>query len=155
MKEFTLTRNQIVDHPLEEVFRFFADAQNLATLTPRWLRFDIVTPEPIEMLAGTIIDYTIRLHGFPMKWRSEITAWEPPFRFVDEQREGPYRSWIHEHRFEAINDTTTRIRDEVRYSVPGGEMINKLFVEPDLERIFSYRGQKLFEIFDRKRTTYV
>jgi ligand-binding SRPBCC domain-containing protein len=151
MREFTLIRTQIVDRPLEEVFEFFSNARNLATITPTWIRFDIVTPEPIEMSAGTTIDYLIKLHGIPMKWRSEITAWEPPVRFVDEQLKGPYRSWVHEHRFEAIDSYTTRIYDEVRYSVAGGELINKLFVEPDLEKIFSYRGRKLAEIFDRKQ----
>ncbi len=80
MREFTLIRMQIVDRPLEEVFEFFSDARNLATITPPWIRFDIVTPEPIEMFAGATIDYSIKLHGIPMKWRSEITAWEPPVR---------------------------------------------------------------------------
>jgi ligand-binding SRPBCC domain-containing protein len=151
MREFTLIRTQIVDRPLEEVFEFFADARNLATITPPWIRFDIITPEPIEMRTGATIDYSIKLHGIPMKWRSEITAWEPPVRFVDEQRKGPYRSWVHEHRFEAIDSRTTRIYDEIRYSVAGGELVNKLFVEPDLERIFSYRSRKLAEIFDTRQ----
>ena len=89
-----------------------------------------------------------------MKWRSEITAWDPHYRFVDEQRKGPYRTWIHEHRFTAIDDNRTRIEDEVRYSVPGGEVINRLFVEPDLERIFTYRTRKLSEIFDGQPATH-
>lgn len=151
MREFTLIRTQIVERPLEEVFEFFSDAKNLSTITPPWLSFRIVNADPVEMRTGTIIDYKIKLHGIPMKWRSEITAWEPPVRFVDEQRKGPYRSWIHEHRFEAIDAGSTRIYDEVRYSVPGGELVNRLFVEPDLEKVFSYRARKLAEIFDYKK----
>jgi ligand-binding SRPBCC domain-containing protein len=79
-------------------------------------------------------------------------VWEPSLRFVDEQRKGPYRYWIHEHRFEAINgNNSTRIHDDVRYSVLGGRLVNRLFVEPDLARIFSYRASKLAEIFERYR----
>ena len=152
MREFTLEREQVIDRPLHEVFAFFSDAQNLSVLTPDWLEFQIVTPLPIEMGAGTMINYRIKLHGIPMRWRSEITAWEPPYRFVDEQRRGPYRYWIHEHTFDADGDNRTIIRDRVRYAVPGGTLVHKLFVEPDLERVFTYRARKLDEIFRGERT---
>jgi ligand-binding SRPBCC domain-containing protein len=82
-----------------------------------------------------------------MRWQSEITVWDPPYRFVDEQRRGPYRHWIHEHTFEADGPDRTIVRDRVRYSVPGGTVIHKLFVQADLERVFDYRAQKLDEIF--------
>jgi ligand-binding SRPBCC domain-containing protein len=150
-REFTLEREQSIDLPLQEVFAFFSDAHNLAVITPEWLRFEIVTPEPIEMRMGTLIDYKLRLRGIPLKWQSEITAWEPPHRFVDEQRRGPYRYWIHEHTFDAAGPRRTIVRDRVRYDVPGGRPVQRLFVQPDLERVFDYRARKLDEILSRRR----
>jgi ligand-binding SRPBCC domain-containing protein len=150
MRDFTLERSQVIDRPIEGVFAFFGDARNLAFITPDWLRFRIATPTPIEMAEGVFIDYVVKLRGIPMRWRSEITVWEPPFRFVDEQRRGPYRYWIHEHAFDAVSETQTRIEDRVRYSVPGGALAHRLFVEPDLARIFAYRSQKLDEIFHQQ-----
>lgn len=147
MKKFTLNKTLMLARPLEEVFSFFADAHNLARITPDWLSFTVVSSGPIEMAQGTVIDYRIKLRGIPMRWQSEITAWEPPHRFVDEQRRGPYEFWIHEHTFEAVGDGCTRVGDRVRYGVPGGGLIHRLFVERDLDRIFDYRTQKLLELF--------
>ena len=137
--------------PLESVFAFFADAANLELLTPGWLHFRILSPLPLAMAAGTRIDYRLRLRGVPIRWQSEITAWEPPYRFVDEQRKGPYRVWIHEHRF-AVESREGRAplvvaSDRVEYAVPGGRLVNRLFVARDLRRIFAYRGDRLRERF--------
>lgn len=131
---------------MEEVFAFFSDARNLEVLTPPWLRLRVLTPEPIELRAGTLLDYQLKLHGFPVRWQSEITAWEPPRRFVDEQRRGPYRRWIHEHRFEP-RDAGTLAQDCVRYAVLGGRLVNRFLVEPYLRRIFAFRQRKLLELF--------
>lgn len=130
----------------EEVFRFFSDARNLDTLTPSWLHFKIVTPEPIEMRRGALLDYRLRLHGFPLRWQSQITAWEPPYRFVDQQRRGPYRLWIHEHRFVERNGGTL-VEDNVEYATFGGVLVQKLLVLPDLRKIFDFRRRKLAKIF--------
>ena len=130
----------------DEVFRFFAAAFNLETLTPPWLKFEVLTPRPIEMRVGLRIDYRLRLRGLPLRWQSEIAAWEPPGRFVDEQRRGPYRAWIHEHAFEE-RDGGTLARDVVRYAVIGGRLINTLFVRRDVEKIFRFRREKLQELF--------
>ena len=133
-----------------EVFPFFADARNLERLTPPWLRFEVLTPGPIEMRPAAVIDYRLRLRGVPIRWRSEITAWEPPFRFVDEQRRGPYRCWVHEHRFEERAGRTLA-SDHVRYAVPGGRLaerlVDRLLVRPDLDRVFEYRRAVLWSIF--------
>jgi ligand-binding SRPBCC domain-containing protein len=132
--------------PRAEVFPFFADARNLEAITPGWLRFQVLTPGPLEMRTGLRIDYRLRVHGLPLRWQSEITVWEPPQRFVDEQRRGPYRLWRHEHRF-AERDGGTLCADHVRYAVPGGELVYRLFVRRDVERIFEFRRRRLTERF--------
>ena len=136
--------------PIDQVFSFFADAHNLEILTPSWLRFQILTPPPVIMHAGARIDYRIRIRGLPVGWQSEITAWEPPYRFVDEQRRGPYRLWVHEHRFQEAGSSTLAL-DEVHYAVPGGSLVNRVLVEPDLRKIFEHRRHQLERIFGPAR----
>ena len=141
----TLESSQWIAHPPEDVFPFFASANNLDLLTPKWLQFEIRIPN-VEMRPGALIDYRLRLHGVPLCWQSEIVDWEPPYGFVDVQRRGPSGLWIHEHRFEP-RDGGTLVGDRVRYTVPGGTLVRKLFVERDLSRIFSYRRARLEEHF--------
>ena len=131
--------------PREKIFPFFADAANLEAITPPWVNFQTLTPTPIEMKPGTLIDYRIKIHGIPVKWRTRINAWEPPYRFVDEQLRGPYRKWVHEHTFEE-KDGGTLCSDRVEYAVPGGWLIDKLFVRRDVERIFAYRQERIEEL---------
>ncbi len=145
---FVLHTEQVIDRPIDEVFAFFADAANLQTITPPWLHFKVMTPSPIEMRVGARIDYRLRIRFVPMRWQSEITAWEPPHRFVDEQRRGPYRLWIHEHTFESQGGGTL-VRDIVHYSTPGGGLVNRFFIRPDLKRIFAFRKEALEDIFGR------
>ncbi len=142
----TVEARLYLPHPLETVFPFFADACNLETLTPPWLRFEILTPLPIHMHAGALIEYRLRLHGIPLRWQSEITVWEPPQRFVDEQRHGPYRQWIHEHTFTKRNGGR-EVCDFVRYSVLGGRLVDFLFVRHEVQRIFECRARKLRALF--------
>lgn len=136
--------------PRAEVFAFFADAFNLQEITPPFLRFRVVTPRPVEMRVGAIIDYRLRVRGLPMRWRSEITAWDPPHRFVDEQVIGPYRLWRHEHTFEE-RDGGTLCRDRVEYAVPLDPLVHRLLVRPDVERIFAFRAHRLRECFPAAR----
>jgi ligand-binding SRPBCC domain-containing protein len=126
--------------PRPEVFAFFAEARNLESITPPWLRFEVLTPAPIVMQTGTLIDYRLRLHGLPLRWRTEITLWEPPVRFADTQLRGPYRRWVHTHTFEE-RDGGTLCRDDVEYAVPGGALVERLFVRRDVERIFAHRQE--------------
>jgi len=146
MKTFSLHSEVWLPQPLEEVFAFFSDARNIERLTPPWLRFEVLTPGAGLVRPGMLIDYRLRLHGFPIRWRSEITVWEPPHRFVDEQRHGPYRRWVHEHTFEASKGGTLAV-DHVEYAVLGGSLVNGLFVAPDLRRVFAFRRKTLLEIF--------
>ena len=135
--------------PPEKIFPFFSDAANLDALTPPWLNFKIVTPPPITMREGTQLDYRLRIHGLPVRWRTRITAWQPPHRFVDEQIRGPYRQWIHEHTFEP-RDGGTLVRDLVRYAAPFDFLVHRWLVRPDVEKIFAYRAQALSGIFLRQ-----
>jgi ligand-binding SRPBCC domain-containing protein len=86
----TLEREQRVALPIDQAFAFYGDARNLERITPPLLRFEVTTPKPIEMGVGTLIEYRLRLHGVPVRWRTRIEAWEPPKRFVDVQVKGPY-----------------------------------------------------------------
>jgi len=125
----------------ERVFDFFGDARNLEAITPPFLRFRILTPLPIEMRAGTRIDYALSLFGVPVRWTTRITAWEPGVRFVDEQESGPYALWRHTHLFEARGERTL-VRDVVHYREPLGplgRLAHHLFVRRTLVRIFDFR----------------
>ncbi|MEZ5974680.1 MAG: SRPBCC family protein [Planctomycetota bacterium] len=125
--------------PVAEVFPFFADPANLGRITPPWMQFRIVECSTPEIGEGTEIEYALKVRGLPMRWRSLIRCWQPPFRFIDEQIWGPYRRWVHLHTFEDLGDRT-RIRDEVDYAVPGAGWCIAHVVRPDLERIFAYQA---------------
>lgn len=137
-----LERQQRVEVPIERAFGFYGDAHNLERITPPWLGFQVITPRPIEMEAGSLIEYRLRLHPVPVRWRTRIEAWEPPHRFVDAQIRGPYSLWEHTHEFEPDGPEATIIRDRVRYSIPFGplgDLANRLLVRRDLAQIFDYR----------------
>ena len=143
---FRLEANQFLPEPRERIFEFFSDAFQLENLTPGWLSFAVLTPRPIQITAGTVIDYRLKLHGIPLRWQSEISRWEPPLRFADRQIRGPYRRWYHEHIFESVSGGTL-CRDIVDYDVIGGRPVHAFFVKPDLIKIFTYRHRRLAEIF--------
>ena len=146
MRIFTFESELWLPRPVTEVFPFFADARNLPSITPDWLNFEVLTPGPIEIKAGALIDYRLRVRGLPLRWRTRIKAWEPPHRFVDEQLRGPYRQWMHEHTF-LQQDGGTLARDVVNYAVWGGAWVNEVFVRRDVERNFAFRREKLLERF--------
>lgn len=137
-----LERTQRVDLPVDRAFSFYGDAHNLERITPLWLGFEVTTPRPIEMGVGTLIEYRLKLHRVPVRWRTRIEAWDPPHRFVDVQVRGPYSLWEHTHTFEEDGPGATIIRDRVRYSIPFGplgELADRLLVQQDLKQIFDYR----------------
>lgn len=146
MKTFTHLESILLPRPAEEVFRFFAAAENLERITPDWLRFRIVGASSSEVGEGTTIDYRLRWRGVPLRWRTLIEQWRPPVRFVDRQIRGPYRLWVHEHDFEPHPDGTLA-RDRVTYAVPGGTLTHCLVVGRDVRAIFAHRSSVLRELF--------
>jgi ligand-binding SRPBCC domain-containing protein len=136
-----LTRRQHVPVGRDEAFAFFADAFNLEQITPSWLRLRVLTPAPIDLRPGVRIEFRLTLHRVPIRWLTEITAWEPGRRFSDVQLRGPYRMWEHTHTFDAANGGTL-IGDCVRYALPYGPLgaaAHRAFVRRDLQRIFDFR----------------
>ncbi|MDQ3082069.1 MAG: SRPBCC family protein [Gemmatimonadota bacterium] len=149
MKEYTLERSTRIRRPLLEVFEFFSNAENLERLTPPELGFRIRSALPIEMRCGALIDYTIKLYGLPVKWRTEITRWEPPLSFEDTQISGPYAKWVHTHRFVGDGRFTT-MEDRVVYALPFGPLgrIAHPLVGRQLKRVFDYRQSVLARLFE-------
>jgi ligand-binding SRPBCC domain-containing protein len=144
-----LTKTTIINKPLSEVFEFFSNAENLNKITPPDMQFKILTPLPIIIKKGTLIDYKIKVSGIPFNWQTEITEWEPNKRFTDKQLKGPYRVWIHEHTFEE-KDGKTIMNDHVQFLSPGWllePIINKLFIEKKVKGIFAYREKILTNLF--------
>ncbi|MCL4693425.1 MAG: SRPBCC family protein [Candidatus Hydrogenedentes bacterium] len=149
MTAYILKREQRVPYSLDEVFAFFSQAANLQRITPPSLNFCILTPPPLRMREGALIDYTLRIFGVPIHWRTLITTYDPPHRFVDEQIKGPYVFWHHTHTFREDDDGTI-IGDEVRYVLPFGalgRLMHAVYVRRDLERIFDYREEVIAQVF--------
>lgn len=150
MKTFLLVREQWIARPLPMVFDFFSRAENLGRITPPWLGFEMRTPTPIAMQVDARIDYTIRLAGVPMKWRTRITVWERERRFVDLQERGPYALWEHHHHFYALGEGV-RVVDRVRYALPlgpFGRVAHALAVRAALAAIFDHRYDRVRELLD-------
>ena len=145
-KGYRLLAVQRFPRDCAEVFSFFSDATNLQAITPGKLHFEILSDLPIEMRKGTILDYRLRIRGVPVRWRTEITSWEPPYRFSDMQLRGPYQWWIHEHRFEQVGNETVAT-DVVEYGVPLGWLAHPLFVRNDLQDIFAFRQRVMAKRF--------
>ena len=147
---YALTTWLWLPRPRAEVFTFFADARNLERITPAFLSFRVLTPEPIEMRTGAVIDYRLGLRGVPLTWTTEIAVWDPPARFVDVQSRGPYAEWVHTHRFDDAGGGTL-VHDDVRYRLRGPRIlsraVNALVVAPDTRRIFEFRQEALTRHF--------
>ena len=148
MKEYTLERRSTVPASIDKVFPFFAAAENLGRITPPELGFRIRSGVPVVMREGAMIEYTIRLFGIPLRWRTLITAWNPPHSFEDTQLTGPYVKWVHTHTFEGHAFGTT-IKDRVVYALPFGVLgrIAHPLVRRQLRRIFSYRATVITNLF--------
>ena len=144
-------RTQWVPAGITETFEFFADAANLQAITPPWLHFRILTPLPIAMREGTLIDYRLRLHGLPVNWRTRLNRWQPGVSFIDEQLRGPYVRWVHLHTFTAERGGTL-LGDRVEYALPldpFSRPAHALYARPLVERIFDHRREVIAARFGR------
>ncbi len=153
MKIFKIKVKQFIGSSVEEVFGFFSRPENLSVITPSNLNFKILTPSPIEMKQGAVIDYTIQIIKVPIHWRTLITTYEPPFKFVDEQIKGPYNFWHHTHMFKEVPEGV-EIYDEVNYSIPFGPlgvMLHAFWIKKDLNNIFEYRKDVIENMFKEKK----
>ena len=149
MAEHILERTQVINRPQTEVFAFFADAGNLERITPPELNFHIITPPPIDIKKGALIDYRLKLRGIPIIWKTEITEWNPPFDFVDTALKSPYKQWIHLHTFDEGKNGETIMKDTVRYRLPLEPLgdLAHFYVKKELKYIFDYRYKVIEEIF--------
>ena len=148
-REYQLERQQLIPRPRDVVFAFFAEAANLEILTPEFLQFQILTPMPIVMQPGTLIDYTLKLFHISFHWQTRIETFDPPLRFTDVQLSGPYQRWHHLHEFHETPGGTL-VLDRVDYALPFGylgTLAHVGWVRRSLDRIFDYRQQRLAELF--------
>ena len=146
---YTFETKTILNGNIEKVFDFFCQAANLQKLTPPALDFKILSDIPIGMKKGALIDYRIKLYGIPVKWKTEITVWNPPFEFEDTQLKGPYKLWKHNHIFKDLGEKT-EMTDVVKYNPKGwpfNSLLNQIFVSKEVEKIFSYREEIFLSIF--------
>lgn len=151
---YLLKAEQWFDRPISEIFEIFCDASNLEQLTPSFLKFEIMTPTPIDMREGALIDYRISIRGIPINWKTEITEWNPPHHFVDSQLRGPYHRWIHRHTF-VEKDGGTLVGDVVDYKPRGGSLMHWFFVARDLRNVFRFRHAELEKVFGLKEDSAV
>ena len=145
----SIDAEQWVPRPIDEVFAFFSDALNLESITPARVHFHVITPRPIELKSGALINYKMRLNGIPLKWTTRIETWDPPHKFSDIQLSGPYKLWSHTHTFATKNGGTT-MTDHVDYELPLGplgELVHSAGVRRDVESIFAYREKIIRERF--------
>jgi ligand-binding SRPBCC domain-containing protein len=152
---YRLERAQLIPREREQIFAFFAEAANLERLTPDFLNFRILTLLPIDLQPGTLIDYRLKLYGFPFTWCTRIETFDPPQSFTDIQLQGPYRRWHHLHEFFAVAGGTLVV-DRVLYELPFGilgTLAHGLFVRRMLDHIFDYRRECLQALFPPRETS--
>ncbi len=155
MAEHILIRSLTLNLPRKEVFDFFADARNLERITPPELNFHITTPQPFEIKQGTLLDYKLKLRGIPIRWRTEISIWNPPHSFTDRALKSPYKQWIHRHTFTELDENKTLIEDEVKYRLPLAPVGNLAhwIVRRELNYIFDFRQKAVAEILQPQTET--
>ena len=148
-KVYTFYKEQFVPSDMDTVFDFFSRPENLEKITPSAMGFNIITPTPIEMKEGAIIDYTVKILGVPVRWRTMITSYKENEYFVDEQLKGPYSYWHHKHTFKEVEGGILII-DEITYALPiqaFRKIVHPVLIKPQLNQIFDFRFQTIKDKF--------
>ena len=148
-KIYTFYKEQFVPSDMDTVFEFFSRPENLEKITPTSMGFNIITPSPIEMKEGAIIDYTVKIMGVPMRWRTMITSYKKNEYFVDEQLKGPYSYWHHRHSFKEVEGGVLII-DEITYALPiqaFRKIVHPVLIKPQIEQIFNFRFKTIQDKF--------
>ena len=158
MKVYRIKRTQVLHTTLENAWKFFSNPDNLVLITPTYMKFRIVHRSGDENIYdGQMIQYKVCIvPGLPVDWLSEITHVKEPYYFVDEQRNGPYKLWQHQHHLREIKQGI-ELTDEVNYAIPFGiigRLAKVLFVEKSLNAIFDYRFKALEELFNEHKTHF-
>ena len=152
MAIYQLKTKQLLRTNLDDAWKFISNPENLAEITPDYMGFNILTTDlPEKMYPGMIIQYKVRpVLDIPVNWVTEITQLQEKSYFIDEQRLGPYALWHHQHRLTEVEEGVL-MSDIVTYQPPLrllGDLINRLFIRPQLDEIFEYRKGVLDEIFN-------
>ena len=150
MKIYKLERKIRLKITMDEAWDFFSNPNNLPVITPPSLNLNINSELPDKMYEGMIITYTVApILRIPMTWVTEITHVDEPNFFIDEQRFGPYKFWHHQHEFKEI-DGGVEASDLVHYALPLdplGRIANELIIKKQLNEIFNFRSEYLYERF--------
>ena len=153
----TLHREQVIPAPIEQVWAYFATPRNLNAMTPPDMAFEFVQGGDEAMYAGQVIAYKVAiLPGIRVRWLTQITHVEPGRFFIDEQRAGPYRLWIHEHRFKLLQEGV-QMTDHVTYALPFGplgDVVHAIYIRQRLKNIFDYRREKVKTLFPNSVETF-
>jgi len=149
-----LKQSQTLPVDREVLWEFISVPQNLNKITPPDMAFEIIGEPPEKTYTGLLLEYRVKvpLLGWST-WLTEIKYVEEGVSFMDEQRVGPYKLWLHTHKLEDV-DGGTRMTDDIRYLVPLGPiglLANAVFVGRTLRRIFDYRRVKMEEIFGKAK----
>ena len=127
----------------------FRRKEILESITPSNLSFKIEKVSTPKIGKGTLIDYRLKIRGVPVKWRTEISVWEPGKYFVDQQLLGPYKLWHHTHDFKKMG-AGTLMTDRVRYRSPMGFLgwlVAGALVKKEISGIFNHRRKVIFDQF--------
>lgn len=147
MADHVLETRVWLARPRPDVFAFFADPRNLRLLTPPALRLTLLTPRT-ALAAGAVLDFRVSWLGLPLRWRSYIREYDPPYRFVDVQVRGPWARWEHRHRF-LEEGGGTWVEDRVTYRPPLGPLgaaLHTLVIGRQLRAAWTYRQARLGEL---------
>ena len=162
MPSHSLQFEQWVPFPLERVFAFFSNPENLPRIMPAASGTRVIalnrapappgTPSDKAAGVGSTIVTSFRI--FPLlplraQWIARITEFEWNHHFADVQDKGPFKSWHHRHEFRAESRdgiAGTLVRDVIEYEIAFGflgDLANAWFIRRQMQRTFAQRQQTL------------